>query len=382
VKRIVSLACLAPTVALAQPASPTLPEASPQGPAAVSLGSDFGCGLADDGTVRCWGRNGDGQCGGEGDVVPTPRRVEGVDNAAAIDTGYGFACALRTDGSVWCWGDNGHGQLGVGGVEERRVPAEVPGLEDVREIALGGFFGCALQGDGVVKCWGSDDSGNLGSGEEGEDRAEPRPVPRIGRATRLWAGRSHACVRERRGRVRCWGASSHGQAGTRRRVRAARATIVRGLGVNDELVLADSFSCALRDGAVRCWGQNLFNVGDGAISYHRRPVRDARLSGVRALGATKEELCAVVGGEVRCWGVNRRQQLHVPTDEAGELVLAPSAVPGVSDATDVEMGYFTQCLRRASGAWACWGWNRGARISAVGVGSSETHVSTPTRLPW
>ncbi len=356
---------------------------APLGPVAVALGSDFGCGIAADGTVRCWGHNDDGQCGApSAATVPTPRPVAGLDDVTAIGAGYAHACALRRQGEVWCWGDGGHGQLGMEGVDHRAAPARVEGLEEIEELGVGGFFNCARRADGAVLCWGSDRSGSLGGGRRGEDRATPARVPGV-RAERLWVGRRHACARDARGRVRCWGSSDYGQAGTGRRVREAPPTVARGVGPTDELILSDSFTCALSSaGAVSCWGQNLFNVGNGSIEYHRRPVRDERLADVRSLSAVRADLCAVADGRVLCWGPNVRHQLHVPTDEAGEVVLTPTAVPGVGDAEEVVSGYFTQCLRRRDGSWACWGWNRGARISAVGVGSIESQVASPTTLPW
>ena len=362
-------------------------EPAPQtnaGPVAVSLGAHFGCGLDASGEVRCWGTNGDGQTGGPGEMVPTPRAVAGLSEVSAIDVGYGHACALRRDRTVWCWGDNGYGQLGVEGTESRTEPAPVPGLDEVEEIALGGFFSCARREGGEVLCWGSDRSGIFGGGSAGTQSASPQAVRGIRGATRLWAGRSFACARTARGRVQCWGGSSHGEAGTRRRVRQARATALRGARADDELTLADGYGCARSAaGELRCWGQNLLTVGgNGDAAFYPQLVPESRLADVRAFAAIKEEACAVVGGEVRCWGVNRRQQLHVPTPEMGQVVLTPTAVPGVHDATDVAMGYFAQCLRRESGEWACWGWNRGRRYGAVGVGSNADHVETPTRLPW
>ncbi|MCB9611733.1 MAG: hypothetical protein H6722_04685 [Sandaracinus sp.] len=385
---------LAPTSVLAQPPPPRAPTgcttvsdtetechapAHPEaGPVQVALGSDFGCGLAANGTVRCWGRSDDGQCGVVAGSVPTPSEVAGLDHVAAIGVGYGHACALREGGEVWCWGDGGHGQLGVE-VESRATPAKVEGLTDVRQIAVGGFHNCALRGDGAVLCWGSNDAGNLGDGREREHRATPMPVRGV-RATEIWSGQSFTCARERRG-VKCWGLSEHGQAGTRRRVRTARPTRLAGVGPRDAVVLAGSFGCALANGRLRCWGNNLFNV-DGAVSMHPRAVDVPTWRGVAQLSARTEDLCGVREGRVSCQGVNRRDHLRVPTTEAGQVVSDPSEMPGVTDAVEVVTGWFTQCLRHETGAWSCWGWNRGARVGAVGVGSREDRVVTPTRLPW
>jgi alpha-tubulin suppressor-like RCC1 family protein len=81
------------------------------------------CARKSDGSVWCWGRNGDGGLGDgtingqpcpSGDCKPTPVRVSGISDAAAIASGIGHACAARNDGTTWCWGTNGQGQLGEG----------------------------------------------------------------------------------------------------------------------------------------------------------------------------------------------------------------------------------------------------------------------------
>ena len=84
-------------------------------------------------------------------------------------------------------------------------------------------------------------------------------------------------------------------------------------------------------------------------------------------------------GQVYCWGVNRMHHLHVPTDEAGQVVVHPSAMPGLTDATQVVIGWFAQCAQRQSGGWVCWGRNANG---AVGVGSRDRMVTRPTPLPW
>ena len=80
-------------------------------------------------------------------------------------------------------------------------------------------------------------------------------------------------------------------------------------------------------------------------------------------------------------GVNRRRELHVPTPEMGGIVIVPTAVPGVRDATRIEMRSRVQCIASDTGPWRCWGWNRGGE-NRVGVGSREIDVTTPTPLQW
>jgi len=347
---------------------------------AVSLGSRFGCGLTEEGTVRCWGRCDDGQCGSEGGNARTPRPVPGLDDVTQIDVGFGFGCALRGDGTVWCWGDNGWLQLGVEGVEERTEPAPVPGLTEVAEIALGGFHGCARRQNGQVLCWGNNGHGELGAPASVDKRAEPRVVPRVGRATELWSGQYNACAENRRGQIRCWGDSSYVQSGTRRRDRRARPTRLRFRGEVASMSIASNHGCLVTtEGELRCWGSNVYGAHGGTEPIYDTPQRIEELSDVRAFSTRSENMCAVSEGRVHCWGVNRQHHLFVPTEEMGQVVIHPSAVPGLSDATDVSVGWSAQCARRESGGWVCWGRNADG---AVGVGSREAMVETPTPLPW
>lgn len=346
----------------------------------VSLGSRFGCGLTEEGTVKCWGRNSDGQCGSEGDDARTPRLVPGLDEVTQVAVGFGFACALREEGTVWCWGDNGWLQLGVEGVEERAEPAPVPGLSGIAEIGIGGFHGCARKENGQVLCWGNNSHGELGAPERVEKRAAARPVPRVRRAEHLWVGQYNACVADRRGRVRCWGDSSYVQSGTRRRNRRAPPTRLRFRGDVEELSMASNHACLRTEsGEMHCWGSNVYGAHGGTEPIYAEPQRIEELSNVSAMSTRSENLCAVSEGRVLCWGVNRQHHLFVPTDEMGQVVIHPSAVPGLSDATDVAVGWSAQCARRESGQWVCWGRNADG---AVGVGSSEAMVPTPTPLPW
>lgn len=346
----------------------------------VSLGSRFGCGLTAEGTVKCWGRCDDGQCGSEGGNARMPRPVPGLDQVTQLEVGFGFACALRANGTVWCWGDNGWLQLGVEDVEERTAPAPVPGLTEVAQIGLGGFHGCARKRDGQVLCWGGNSHGELGAPASVEKRAAPRVVPRVGRVAELWVGQYNACAADRRGRVRCWGDSSYVQSGTRRRNRRAPPTRLRGTGEIASMSLASTHGCVVtRQGELRCWGSNLYGAEGGVEPIYSTPQRIEEIANVSAFSTRSENMCAVSEGRVYCWGVNRQHHLFVPTEEAGQVVVHPSAVPGLSDATEVAVGWSAQCARRRAGGWVCWGRNADG---AVGVGSREAMVSTPTPLPW
>ena len=98
----------------------------------VAAGEDFTCGLLNDATIKCWGRNahlgsaaGEIGSGSRGDGYlemgsSTARVHIGDWNATAIDAGGMHACAIINDSSsdaLVCWGDNTYGQLGIGSTE-------------------------------------------------------------------------------------------------------------------------------------------------------------------------------------------------------------------------------------------------------------------------
>ena len=106
-----------------------------------------------------------------------------LSNVAGYHAGDVHACALMTDGSVKCWGFNGQGQLGgrrgappaalpvsvtMAGVPPspcRVSPPSRPG-NGCRSAQNGIFIGHtgALGADGTVACWGANDVSQLGNG--------------------------------------------------------------------------------------------------------------------------------------------------------------------------------------------------------------------------
>lgn len=85
---------------------------------ALAAGMLHGCVVRSNCSVACWGANPRGQLGtGEGadtDYVDHQLSdVTDLDEVNSVAAGAEHSCALRRDGSVWCWGKNGDGQLGA-----------------------------------------------------------------------------------------------------------------------------------------------------------------------------------------------------------------------------------------------------------------------------
>jgi alpha-tubulin suppressor-like RCC1 family protein len=95
------------------------------------------CALLDNASVRCWGSGGNGRLGyGNTDDIgddETPGSVGPVDlgpgrTALAITAGGLHTCAMLDNGTVRCWGANNDGQLGYGNTNDiGDNPGETPG---------------------------------------------------------------------------------------------------------------------------------------------------------------------------------------------------------------------------------------------------------------
>ena len=82
-----------------------------------------------------------------------------------------FTCAVLNDGSLKCFGTNNQGQLGTGSY---LPPAgNLPATADLgtgrtaTDISLGSEHACAALDDGTIKCWGQNDKGQVGTGSPG-----------------------------------------------------------------------------------------------------------------------------------------------------------------------------------------------------------------------
>lgn len=303
----------------------------------LSAGLWHTCGVTGEGAVRCWGTNNFGQLG-DGTTTNSPHRAVGVlglsSGVKQVAAGAASTCALMSDGSIKCWGKNDNGQLGSGSSTiSSPVPVDVRGLAGKAvSVAVGGTQACAALESGAVQCWGG--SGYFG--ELGIDRAtrslKPVDVPNITGARSVSSMYYSTCALTKTGSTTCWG-YTEGEApvvptvvatgstsastwcavidgglqcwghATSAGVSARQPTLSSGKAI--AVSTGASGACALTaSGGVVCWGDNTHGIlGDGTTTSSPQPVPVSSLSGKGvAVAVGWFHACAMTDKEVLCWG--------------------------------------------------------------------------------
>ncbi|MFN8596720.1 MAG: hypothetical protein U0559_11140 [Anaerolineae bacterium] len=347
-----------------------------------SVGGDHACATMSNGRVLCWGAQG-GTTPVLGDGTATQRLmpvdvVSITNGATQVAAGGTVTCALIS-GAVKCWGGNDRGQLGTGNNTISNVPTNVVGLASgVTSIAAGVNYACAII-NGGAKCWGLNDNGQLGNNSNQPSSVPTDVVGLSSGVTAIAARQNHTCALVDGG-VKCWGANGSGQLGRGDTFPSPVPVDVSGLLAGSNVTAIGNgaaHSCALANGAVKCWGSNQFGqLGTGTLTNTNTPIEVIGLAGsVTSIATGGSHTCALLNGGVKCWGRNNVGQLGtgnitdtvVPTDVLGLSSGVVAIAAGGNAATNS-----STCALLASGLMKCWG--AGA---ALGTGYSLISSSSP-----
>ena len=338
---------------------------------AISSGGIATCALATG--VWCWGMN-DWRAGvgnsatdycsfasSACSLTPAPMAAPGLANGVNVLTAGGDgACAVK-HASAWCWGANDYRQLGNGGTVESHVASAVHSLDSgVTAVAAGKFDGCAVK-SGIASCWGSNAFGQLGTNStSGIPSLAPAPV--FDNAVS--------------------GFTNSGVAAVTASTRQVAATSVNGA----------SFSCALKNGSVWCWGgagdgsigNNMVGLGSGALLYNPLPVAVVGLEGgITSISSGGNHTCALTNtGAVWCWGLSTLGQAGsnaVSTCNGRTCSPVAVSVPELaSGVTAISAGGNETCAIQGGSVW-CWGSNSNGQLGKNSTDASSHPV--PFKLP-
>ena len=373
-------------------------------PIAVAAGGSLltnrACAMLPDGTVKCWGDNPGGELGvgTTGSSQPTPTTVQNLADVVSIGVG-GHMCVARANATGWCWGNNGFNQVGAGAADPQTSPRQVAGLGAVVRVIPGRNSTCEIEGSlfggHAMRCWGVNNNGQLGVSSSAMPNCSlglkctgtPQLVPGV-EAVDIAGGSEHTCVAVRDGTVRCFGQNTEGQSGPP----ALSGTPIPGL--NDVVAIAAGrfHSCALRaTGAVLCWGRNRFGqLGNGNTTPTGTPQTVSGITNAIAIATGDEHSCALLSdGTIRCWGSNGVGTLaqasgpaQCPTGTGTAThpcSTTPVAVPGITNASAISSSGLAGfvCATLADRRVMCWGTNVTGQLGRGTTGGSS---STPAAV--
>lgn len=168
------------------------------------------------------------------------------------------------------------------------------------------------------------------------------------------AGTVHACAVSNDGVLWCWGDNSEGQLGDGTTETRTTPVRVAGLGTDvAQVALSYLSTCALmRDGALWCWGNNKNGqLGNDTWTGSHTPKAVKSLEGRVVQLVADGSVCARTSeGRVWCWG-------YLPDNSTIMLLNRPQEIVGLSDATDIAVGWSHRCALRSDGTVWCWGSN-------------------------
>jgi len=250
----------------------------------IAAGHHHACARTNTGSVVCWGRNDNGEVGGDETVVRSARAIALPAPAAEVRVGDTQSCARLQNNAVFCWGVvagtqhapptplNWFGNAaGIGVSADALCAFNAQGLlrcsfaggkplepveGNVAAVALGRHRGCAIMSDKTVRCFTLGKPGSAPVTEKVPPWAEP--ITGLTEVVQLVAGTAHFCARRADGTVWCWGHNDYGQLGDGTREDATVAAPVKKLVDATQIAAGGDRTCASRQkGGVVCWGADL-----------------------------------------------------------------------------------------------------------------------------
>jgi alpha-tubulin suppressor-like RCC1 family protein len=344
----------------------------------VGVGRGFGCALNKAAQVYCWGQNDQHQLGILLAVKGMPKaslvqvrypQEMALSRIEQLSVGEGHACAIhRDERSVYCWGDNRFNQLGSsstrGETEQVALGSNNLTLKGVKEVRAGSDRTCIISVRDELFCWGNGAHGILGNPKPISvypSRVLDQNLEALANVAHVQIGWNHACIKDQREKLYCFGINSFGQLGMQRMSGQALLSETKTLNKVASIDMRGGKTCVVygEDQRVGCFGdveldtankkplKNSFILDE--IKKNNMPLR-----AVTGIAVGSNQLC-VIGAtqEVTCipW-------VESPTSVAPIKVAVAGGKP-LKDIWQIRSQGGRGCaLSQAEGAAWCWGMDR------------------------
>jgi alpha-tubulin suppressor-like RCC1 family protein len=233
--------------------------------------------------------------------------------------------------------------------------------------------------NGGVKCWGDNGFGQLGDGSSTTTHATPTDVSGLTSGVQaISAGQDHTCALTN-GAVKCWGKGDFAQLGDGIGYGSSATSMpVSVTGLANVRAISAGFihTCAVDDtgsaSVVKCWGGGASGqLGNGLFNDSASVVSTSVSGGVTSHAAGIFHTCAVIDGVGKCWGAGGSSRLGNGTSDSSTPLVAISA-----GAQSITAGEAHSCAI-VNGAAKCWGYNNEGQ---VGNGTSGIPVTGATSV--
>ena len=362
----------------------------------MDTGAAHTCGILDNGSAMCWGRDSNGQLGDGGESATNIRPSTYIDMPNDVTISQIFAgpfrtCAIFSNDATKCWGFNEDGQSGDESTNTYKSPTNAVMFPEGRvaeSIGMGNKHTCAILDNGQLTCWGADLHGALGNGDSNsEDQYTPViiPTPADRTAINIDAGVSHTCILMDDGGIMCWGRDNAGQLGNGESsptTYAPESDVILPEGrVATDFSVGNEHSCAILDNdSVVCWGMNNYGqLGDNSTTNAKIPTFVHLPNGSKAtkISSGSGHTCATIdNGSLYCWGHNKNSRLGIGT--SGGVRTIPMFVSSNQSIIEISASAEHTCVLSENGSISCWGRNN---YGQLGLGHTGER-NTPNQLDW
>lgn len=310
---------------------------------------------------------------GTGSAQPHEATDEEPSRPVALALTGGRSCALTADRNLYCWG---------GDAERPRSIAQ--GVSEL--LGSGSARPCYRLADGRLDCQGAE--GEVRAFDMAEeslrcaivsdgratcrfaDEPEWRDVPGLRSASALSVGSGFACA-IRDGAVLCWGRNDFRQLGGEGREDREEAAAVELPAPASQVVAGTMSACALLEtGEIYCWGSGA-SGGVGNEEFTVEGLTPRPLAYVEGAEQLADRCALLRNGEVRCWGRWPVSQM-LPCDHRARARHPGSAqpVPGIPPMRLIASSGTHACGVGDDDSLWCWGANESGQL---GDGTRSDH---------
>ncbi|MEK2688323.1 Ig-like domain-containing protein [Bdellovibrio sp. GT3] len=344
----------------------------------ISASTGNTCGILSDKSMKCWGRNQNGQVGdGTTTQRSSPTTVSGGITWAQVATSQSWACAISDAAAspasaLYCWG--AANSFGKSGVNSSTTPLLIDDTNTYQKVSLGNNHGCAIRTDGTLICWGFNSSGQVGDAST-SSVSVAKVIDSPNKYQDISLGYIHTCGVTTTNLLRCWGENDFKRLGNNSTTDSTSPISILSTTAFNKVAAGNEHTCAISTtGQLYCWGNNNFGAAGSTSPATLKGYPYQMDNGVvyTSVTAGYQYSCGITSTNVlKCWGNGAygmlplgrlRPALNSATSGAPIVIdsgvnYAQASVSFVGLTSPNILTGISACALTTNGMLKCWGSN-------------------------